>query len=72
MLRAKDGYAVAFTLADFDDNYTDRAIFLADRVDGNPLSSTTGPLRLIIPDDKKASRWERMVTKIEIFDVDHK
>jgi hypothetical protein len=72
MVRARDGYAVAFTLADFDEAYTDRTIFLADREDGNPLSETTGPLRLIIPDDKKASRWARMVTKIEVFDVDHK
>ena len=72
MVRASDGYAVAFTLADFDEAYTDRTIFLADREDGNPLSDTAGPLRLIIPDDKKAARWARMVTKIEVFDADHK
>ena len=72
MVRAKDGYAVAFTLADFDDAYSTRTIALADKEDGNPLSDTAGPLRLIVPDDKKGARWARMVTKIEIFDVDHK
>jgi hypothetical protein len=72
MVRARDGYTVAFTLADFDDSYSTRTICLADGEDGNPLSGTAGPLRLIVPDDKKASRWARMVTKIEILDVDHK
>ena len=72
LVRAKDGYAVAFTLADFDEAYSARTIVLADKEDGSPLSDTAGPLRLIVPDDKKGSRWVRMVTKIEIFDVDHK
>jgi len=72
MVRAKDGYAVAFTLADFDESYTKRTIVLADKEDGNPLSDTAGPLRLIVPDDKKGARWARMVTKIEVFDADHK
>jgi hypothetical protein len=72
MVRAKDGYAVAFTLADFDEAYSVRTIVLADKEDGSPLSDTAGPLRLIVPNDKKGSRWVRMVTKIEIFDADHK
>jgi len=72
MVRAKDGYAVAFALADFDDAYSTQTIVLADREDGNPLSDTAGPLRLIVPGDKKGARWARMVIKIEVFDADHK
>jgi len=72
MVRCRDGYAVAFTLADFDDMFTARTIVLADREDGNPLADPVGPIRLIVPDDKKAARWARMVTKIEVFDADRK
>ncbi len=72
IFRARDAYAVSFSLADFDAAYSDRTIFLADKEDGAPLSDTAGPLRLIIPGDKRAARWERMVTRIEIIDPDQK
>jgi hypothetical protein len=72
VVRARDGYTVAFTLADFDDTFGGRNIVLADHVDGNLLSTNAGPLRLIVPGDKKAARWARMVNKIEVFDVDRK
>jgi hypothetical protein len=62
--------AVSFSLADFDAGYSDRTILLADHEDGAPLSDTAGPLRLIVSGDKKAARWERMVTSIEIIDPD--
>jgi hypothetical protein len=71
-VRARDGYAVAFTLADFDGNYGNRNIVLADHEDGYPLSDAAGPLRLIVPSDKKGARWVRMVTKIEILDSERK
>jgi len=70
IFRARDGYAVSFALADFDSDYSDRTIFLADHEDGAPLSGTAGPLRLIVPGDKKAARWERMVIGMEIIDPD--
>jgi hypothetical protein len=71
IFRARDGYAVSFSLADFDADYSDRTIFLADQEDGAPLWKTSGPLRLIVPGDKKAARWERMVSSIEIRDPDN-
>jgi len=70
IIRARDGYAVSFSLADFDASYSDRTIILADQEDGAPLSDTDGPLRLIVAGDKKAPRWVRMVTGIEIVDPD--
>ena len=69
---ARDGYAVSFSLADFDAAYSDRTILLADQEDGAPLTDTAGPLRLIVSGDKKASRWERMVSSIEVVDPDQK
>jgi hypothetical protein len=69
---ARDGYAVSFSLADFDADYSDRAIFLADQEDGASLSGNAGPLCLIVPGDKKAARWVRTVINIEIVDPDQK
>jgi hypothetical protein len=70
IFRARDAYAVSFSLADFDAAYSDRTLLLADQEDGAPLSDTTGPLRLIVSGDKKAARWVRMVNRIEIIDPD--
>ena len=72
IFRARDAYAVSFSLADFDAAYSDRKILLADQEDGAPLTDTAGPLRLIVPGDKKAARWVRMVTTIEIIDPDQR
>jgi hypothetical protein len=72
IFRARDAYAVSFSLADFDASYSDRTFLLADQEDGAPLSDTAGPLRLIVVGDKKAARWERMVASIEIIDPDQK
>lgn len=66
IVRASDGYATLFALAEFDENFSDRTIILADRQDGEPLPPTLGPLRLIVPNDKRAARWARMVTALEI------
>jgi hypothetical protein len=56
LLRSKDGYAVLFALAEFDESFSTRALILADRIDGQPLPDTAAPLQLIAPGDKKAAR----------------
>jgi hypothetical protein len=66
LFRARDGYATLFALADFDPAFSGRTLLLADAVDGKPLPSNAGPLRLIVPGDKRAARWARMVNAIEI------
>jgi hypothetical protein len=70
IVRARDAYAVSFSLADFDAAYSDRTLLLADQEDGAPFPDTAGPLRLIVSGDKKAARWVRMVNSIEILDPD--
>ncbi|HEY5080141.1 MAG TPA: hypothetical protein VII43_09840 [Opitutaceae bacterium] len=52
LVHSKDGYATLFALADSDD--------------GAALPANAAPLRLIVPGDKRAARWARMVTSIEI------
>ncbi len=67
MARAKDGYGVLFALAEFDETFSDRTLFLADSIDGQPLGAGAAPLQLIVPGDKRPTRWARMVTSLEIF-----
>jgi DMSO/TMAO reductase YedYZ molybdopterin-dependent catalytic subunit len=40
---------------------------IADRMDGQPLSAHDGPLRLVLPSEKRETRWVRMVERIEIL-----
>jgi hypothetical protein len=69
IVHANDGYATLFALAEFDENFSDRTILLADRQDGQPLPPNAGPLRLIVPNDKRAARWARMVKSLEIVSI---
>jgi hypothetical protein len=67
LVRSKDGYETLFALAEFDDSFSDRVILLADAEDGKPLSDGAGPYRIICTGDKRAARWARMVTSMEIL-----
>jgi hypothetical protein len=65
--RARDGYHVLFSLAEFDPAFSDRVILLADRRDSKPLDKREGPLRIIVPGDKRHARWIRGVDTLEVF-----
>ena len=65
--RAPDGYQVLFALAELDPAFSDRVILLADRRDGKLLDSREGPLRIIVPGDKRHARWVRGVDALEVF-----
>lgn len=69
LARARDGYAVAFALAEFDDAFSDRPILLVDRQDGAPLPPSVGPLRIVVPGDRRPARWERMTIELDVVAV---
>ena len=50
---ASDGYRAVFALPELDHAFTDRIIILADRRDGKPLAEKEGPLRIVVPDEKR-------------------
>ncbi len=66
MVRCKDGYAVLFSLAEFDANFSDRTILLADQEDGQMLPPSAAPFRLVVPGDKRGARGARGVSSLEI------
>lgn len=63
---AADGYRAVFALAELDPAFTDRAVLLADRRDGRPMAAPEGPLRVVVPGEKKHARWVRMVNRLTV------
>jgi len=67
LVGAADGYHVVFALPELDPGFTDRVIFLTDLRDGQPLSTVEGPLRIIVPHEKRQARWVRQVTSLTVL-----
>jgi len=65
----RDNYDIIYALAEFDDAFNDRTILLVDRQDGQPLPDALGPVRILVPGDKRPARWARMVTSLEVVPV---
>jgi DMSO/TMAO reductase YedYZ molybdopterin-dependent catalytic subunit len=66
LVEAADGYRVVFSLPELDEVFTDRIVLLADRKDGKPLDDREGPLRIVVPEEKRPARWVRQVTALTI------
>jgi DMSO/TMAO reductase YedYZ molybdopterin-dependent catalytic subunit len=69
IVRTKDNYVVLFSLAEFDENFSNRTIILADQEDGQPLPPSSAPFRMITPGDKRGARSARQVTSIEVVSL---
>lgn len=63
---AADGYQVAYAIAELDPQFNDYVILIANTRDGKPLLPDTGPLQIVVPQDKRAARWMRQVTTLEV------
>lgn len=66
-----DGYVATFSLAEIDPGIGGGVALLADRCDGAALAPREGPLRLIVPADRRPARWVRDVRTIEVLDLPH-
>jgi DMSO/TMAO reductase YedYZ molybdopterin-dependent catalytic subunit len=66
VVEASDGYRAAFALAEIDPAFTDRVTLLADRRDGHPMAEPEGPLRVVVPGEKKHARWVRQVNRLTV------
>jgi DMSO/TMAO reductase YedYZ molybdopterin-dependent catalytic subunit len=66
VVEAADGYRAVFALPELDPAFSDRVILLADRRDGKPLAAKEGPLRVVVPGEKRHARWVRQVTALKV------
>jgi len=41
-------------------------VLLADKRDGKPLSADEGPIRIVVPGEKRQGRWVRQVQELRI------
>lgn len=69
LVEAQDNYKVVIAIAEVDSATTDKVILLADRRNGDSLDDKEGPLRLVIPDEKRQVRCIRMVKRIRVRQV---
>ena len=63
---AADDYRAAFSLAELAPDLSGRDALLVDRRDGAPLPAAEGPLRLVVPGDRRPARWVRQVTTLVV------
>ena len=66
LAEARDGYQVVYTLTELDPSFTSNKIIVADTVNGKPLFQYQGPLRLVVPGEKKGARSIRMLEKVTV------
>jgi DMSO/TMAO reductase YedYZ molybdopterin-dependent catalytic subunit len=66
LVKAADDYMVTFSLPEVDPEFTDQTVLLAVKADGKPLAKGEGPFRLVVPGDKKQSRWVREISMIRV------
>ena len=66
-ISAADGYRAVFSLAELDPGIGGAVAILADRRDGKPMDDKEGPLRIIVPADKRPARWVRQVVAIDLL-----
>jgi DMSO/TMAO reductase YedYZ molybdopterin-dependent catalytic subunit len=63
---AADGYKAVYALPEFDAAFTDGLILIADRRNGEALPPKEGPLRMVVPWEKRQARWVRQLTTLRL------
>lgn len=66
LVTAADGYQAVFALPELDPRSTDDPVLLCETMNDAPLSKETGPLRMVLPKERRHFRWVRQVVKIEL------
>jgi DMSO/TMAO reductase YedYZ molybdopterin-dependent catalytic subunit len=64
---AQDGYAVVFSMAEIDPGLADAQVLVVFKQDGKPLPEGQGPIRLVVPGDKRPARWIRMLRSLTVL-----
>lgn len=69
LVQGSDGYRVVLSLAETDSSFQNSEILVADRMNGQPIGSSAGPLRLILPHDLRPGRWVRMLQSVKVVAI---
>jgi len=66
LVEALDGNRAVFAWAELDSSFMDRKVYVITRRDGESLPKDTGPFQLMVPGEKRTTRWVRQVTTLRI------
>ena len=66
LAEAADGYRALYALAELDAAFTDGVILIADRRNGEALGAEVGPLRIVVPWEKRQARWVRQLIVLRV------
>ena len=66
LVGAADGYRVVFALPELDPAFRENGVYLAFKRDGKALSQKEGPFRIVVPDEKRPTRWVRQVSVLQL------
>lgn len=61
-----DGYSAAVTLMEADTTFSPTPALLALTMDGRPLDEHNGPVKLIVPGDRRQGRHVRRVSRLVV------
>lgn len=70
VITATDGYKAVFALPELDPRSTDDPVLLCETMNDAPLPADLGPLRMVVPKEKRHFRWVRNVVRIELRKVE--
>jgi DMSO/TMAO reductase YedYZ molybdopterin-dependent catalytic subunit len=66
---ASDGFSAAFSAAELSPVMGATRAFLVWSQDGEPIPVAEGPLRLVVPSDRKGARCVRQVDRLTVVDL---
>lgn len=66
LVEAADKYRAVFSLPEVDPDWTDHVVLLATSRNGQALDGKHGPLQLVVPGDKRHSRWVKQVARLTV------
>lgn len=61
-----DNYHAVLSLAEIEPGFHPGTVIVADTMDGKPIDTKHGPLKLIVEEDQKPARWVRNLVKLEL------
>jgi hypothetical protein len=61
-----DGYKAVLALAEVDPSFHPGEVLVADAMNGKPLDPHSGPLKLVVTEDKRPARSVRNLVSIEL------
>ncbi len=61
-----DNYRAVLSLAEAEPGFHPGAVLVADTLNGKPLDTKEGPLKLIVEQDTRPARWVHNLAKVEL------